>query len=401
MKLKTDSALPKLIMTLGMILGMVFLGGAQTLDIKMTWPSDIGLESGEDTSFLGLEGALVLPHRRGENEEVLRSSFSGTSRDGSAQVEASLLGGQVRWQIRASVPGRYSFYVSDPEVLGGSAAPRKFAGSGLAVELKTPQGSFTFTPPDRPAGLWHVFDYYGGDGSIRKIDAVYPFSGFVYGFVSDSSTGEPIKDAVVELKSVVEGESRAVQTDGGGRYLFPAGFGGWNLNVKKPGFIVFKEEVFIPLAEYPVRVDAHLSSIMRESQYRFVVSWGRTPADLDAHVSGPTPGGGEFHISYRNMKTWGRRHFLDRDDTDGYGPETITLEKLDPGMYRFWIHNYSDKDSPSSTALSWSGAIARLYRESSLLAEVRVPEGFAGTTWNVFEMNGSTGELTSTDTVTK
>lgn len=83
----------------------------------------------------------------------------------------------------------------------------------------------------------------------------------------------------------------------------------------------------------------------------FRLTWGAQPHDLDAHLSGPRPSAGRFHVYFGNTQ-FGEPFtspfaILDRDDVDGNGPETISVSRdpvsghFVPGEYRYWVHNYS------------------------------------------------------------
>jgi hypothetical protein len=356
----------------------------QALRLDLTW-------SGDD--FEGFEGGLVLPHQRGVGEEVLRSILPGSSRDGSIVVSPSLIGGSASWTAEALKPGRYQFFVSDQGSLQDLSKPSSLARAGLRVNVRTKAGSMSFEPPARSGAIWYVFDILGEDGSILPSNTILPWKTLVFGYAKDAVTGKPIEGASITLKKKVDGTEKRTSTNAEGKYIAMADFGAWSMNIEKEGYIGWKEDFAFIEAEYPIRADAHLSPPMNDKQYRFVLSWGASPPDLDAHAIGPTPSGGEFHISYRTMVSYERRHFLDRDDTTGYGPETITLERLDPGSYVYAVHDYSDLSSTSSSRLSYSGAVVRVYREREQIAEARIAEGRPGTLWRVFSIDGSTGEL--------
>jgi hypothetical protein len=81
---------------------------------------------------------------------------------------------------------------------------------------------------------------------------------------------------------------------------------------------------------------------------------------------------------------------LDLDDVTSFGPETTTLYQQIDGVYRFVVHDYTNRNSATSTELSASQAQVRVYKGSNLLNSFNVPLGQAGTVWTVFEMNGST-----------
>lgn len=123
------------------------------------------------------------------------------------------------------------------------------------------------------------------------------------------------------------------------------------------------------------------------------LSWGTSPSDLDSHLTGPSEGG-RFHVSYMNKELFNAN--LDRDDTDGHGPETTTvyLAEGDAGVYRFSVHDYSNRESSGSSAMSSSGAKVEVFLGGILKYTFYVPEGY-GTLWTVFEYDSSTGILTS------
>ena len=109
-------------------------------------------------------------------------------------------------------------------------------------------------------------------------------------------------------------------------------------------------------------------------------------------------GGGsrrEDHMFYpyadsNSGSPWPTIVHLDLDDTSSFGPETTTLLQQMNGVYRFSVHDYSNRGSTTSTALSNSQAQVRIYRGSNLVASFNVPFGQPGTLWTVFEMQGST-----------
>lgn len=81
-----------------------------------------------------------------------------------------------------------------------------------------------------------------------------------------------------------------------------------------------------------------LSPALAKGKIRFVLQWDEEPEDLDLHLTGP-----DFHISYRNMRNVPNKAKLDQDEMQGYGPETITLDKVHTGSgYILWVDNYSN-----------------------------------------------------------
>jgi uncharacterized protein YfaP (DUF2135 family) len=111
---------------------------------------------------------------------------------------------------------------------------------------------------------------------------------------------------------------------------------------------------------------------------RAVLNWGATPNDLDEHVVFTGS-----HVFFRSKE--GDQADLDVDDTDSYGPETITLRTRKAGLkYIYAVHNYSDRENPGSTTLTSSHAKVFVYIGESLIKSYYVPTAKAGTLWIVF-----------------
>lgn len=82
-----------------------------------------------------------------------------------------------------------------------------------------------------------------------------------------------------------------------------------------------------------------MTKALGADQVRFVLQWQDKPKDMDLHLIAD-----DFHISYQNMRSYRNRAKLDRDDMNGYGPETITLNRVDPNKkYQLYVYNYSNR----------------------------------------------------------
>lgn len=127
-----------------------------------------------------------------------------------------------------------------------------------------------------------------------------------------------------------------------------------------------------------------LSPVMKQLDgLRVVLSWDQEPRDLDSHISYPGN-----HIFFQQKK--GTKAHLDVDDTDSYGPETITIvKKFYEQGYVYAVHNYSDEGSNSSSRLSnISGAKVFVYIGETLIKTYYVPKGKQGNLWVVFSIDG-------------
>ncbi|MDR3418247.1 MAG: tetratricopeptide repeat protein [Nevskia sp.] len=134
-----------------------------------------------------------------------------------------------------------------------------------------------------------------------------------------------------------------------------------------------------------------ISPVMQQLDgMRIVLNWSASPADLDAHL-----------VYAGHHVYWGDKQGddagLDVDHTDGYGPETITIQKHQPGQrYIYAVHNYSDRDVPGSGTLERSRPQVRVYVGQSLVRSYEIDHAKAGTLWTVFAITEN-GELEDLD----
>ena len=131
--------------------------------------------------------------------------------------------------------------------------------------------------------------------------------------------------------------------------------------------------------------------------YRIVLTWGENPRDLDSHLVTPVIEGRTYHVYYMNKGSMTSPPYaiLDLDDTTSYGPETITINRTFSGTYNYYVHNYAGTGSLSST----SNAQVVVYSGSALIATYRVPTTGNGMYWQVFNLDGATGVITSINTI--
>lgn len=154
----------------------------------------------------------------------------------------------------------------------------------------------------------------------------------------------------------------------------------------------------------PTTTDTSVGGMVANA-VRVVLNWGANPRDLDSHLTGPTS------TSTGNDDTTNRYHTyfssrtrecdtsnatvcvtrLDRDDTDGMGPETITISPptgsttLRPGIYRYSVHHFS-----GTGTIATSGATVSLIlgsgSERTFTPAASTTLGGSGSVWTVFEL---------------
>ena len=234
------------------------------------------------------------------------------------------------------------------------------------------------------------------------------------GMVTDATNDEPVANAMVSVAGLTD------MTDEMGNYLIediPAGVlkanfsatpntGDAPLSVEfsdlstenthtvsctAGGYIPYENQQVVIPDGGNVELDIPMSPEISAGQMRMVLSWGSFPEDLDAHLLTPEIGGQAYEIFYDNKGslTEPPYAFLDNDDVNGFGPETITIADFFPGTYKYFIFNY-DED----TSVTVSNAAVKIYDDTGLKYDLEVPATGDGFYWYVCDINGSTKQVT-------
>ena len=229
------------------------------------------------------------------------------------------------------------------------------------------------------------------------------------GIISDAVTGNPIEGVTVTLtgptnQTVERAEMRETAlspaytwvdvTDSAGVYTFAnVPTGSYSMAVTSSGFIAGTTSVSVDdqTEEVTITDNISISPVMAVGQYRFVLSWGETPYDLDAHYWKDS-----FHVYWpslsRGDSTAEPFARLDTDDVDSWGPETITIYELPAsGTCKYAIKNYSQDALPT-------GAHVDVYSGSSRIASYDVPVSGTGRWWYVCDLT-SNGTLSVHNTI--
>lgn len=185
--------------------------------------------------------------------------------------------------------------------------------------------------------------------------------------------GEPIRGATVEIEGIGK-----YQTDQEGKILFPipAENDTYKVAFSKQGYVK---------AQFPLAIEAgtiffnrfSVSPALPLGNMRIVLDWDSRPEDLDAHFIKED----EYHISYQDMRVSSDGVVrLDRDDRNGYGPETITAKKIGKNArYDFLVHDYTNRSKKGVVNLSRSKATIKIYQGSELLHLLTIPRNQIGT----------------------
>ncbi|MCF7911974.1 MAG: hypothetical protein K9M99_05565 [Candidatus Cloacimonetes bacterium] len=239
-----------------------------------------------------------------------------------------------------------------------------------------------------PAGeglVCKVFNLDIETGEIDKELRYFPKSRMIIGIVVDCVSGEALSDVSVSITDDM-GKSKILKAGNGGIFTYPCEIGKYNLAFSKPGYVGLEAPVEMGIDEAPREIVVAMSEEIKN--YRIVLTWGSRPRDLDAHLSGPNPDGGNFHIWWQDHYPMGGKDFLDRDDRSSYGPETITIYKPASGTYQYSVFDYSNRGGKNSRGLERSGARVEVYGEKRLIQSFNIPAG-RGDCWHVFKIDDS------------
>jgi hypothetical protein len=128
------------------------------------------------------------------------------------------------------------------------------------------------------------------------------------------------------------------------------------------------------------------------NQYRFVLTWGQNPADLDSHLWVPLGGEDHYHVAFWDKGSLAGSPYaeLDVDDVTSFGPETITLLPNYPGQYVYAVHHWS-----GSGTIATSSAVVQIYAGNNLTHVLNAPGGtcYEYGWWWVGELNAETGQF--------
>ncbi len=368
------------------ILILVGMLNAVTYKIELTWDEFEGELNGvltgtydEDTGFVQGVGS----------ESALDGKIVSLGEDHGANARQT-------FEVRAE-DGLYSFWIRD-----------KFADQDINADMEliaNAKPKVVISRDDFPLETIEVPQSYGlvckvftldaGSGEVDREIRYFPKNRIIMAQAVHAVTGDPLPDVKVSA-SAITGSFIELQEVDNGVYVAEVETGDYELSFHKEGFIPVSFKVNMGFDENPREVICAMTPELKD--IRIVLTWGSRPKDLDAHLSGPDPDGGDFHIWYRHRVLVAGRDFLDRDDTSSYGPETITIYKPAQGEYYYAVHDYSNRHSKRSKRLSASGARVQVYGDGRLLNSFEVPRNKRGTVWHVFKIDKN-NQVVPTNTV--
>eukprot|EP00286_Rhodomonas_abbreviata_P000936 CAMPEP_0181288560 /NCGR_PEP_ID=MMETSP1101-20121128/399_1 /TAXON_ID=46948 /ORGANISM="Rhodomonas abbreviata, Strain Caron Lab Isolate" /LENGTH=2254 /DNA_ID=CAMNT_0023392693 /DNA_START=96 /DNA_END=6861 /DNA_ORIENTATION=+ len=160
--------------------------------------------------------------------------------------------------------------------------------------------------------------------------------------------------------------------------------------VTLPGFFHYMDP-----ACSAVRGDSNfalMSPVLPPGMSRFVLQWGSRPRDLDIYLLAPhqDPTQPDCEVNYRSKTCHSGTVHLDKDDVNGHGPETITVQHFNSGQYILRIDEY--RGNPNAASWPISHALVSYYSPhlGSVQYSVETDGYLDGDVWYVMAVDGTT-----------
>ena len=200
----------------------------------------------------------------------------------------------------------------------------------------------------------------------------------------DAKTGNPICDASISLGDSVEYNSDLL-----GRVLLDRlPDGKHSFHFSKDSYVSADYEIDIKKGNVFFNRFS-VSPLTEIGTMRIVLDWDKAPADLDLHLVREN----YYHVSYLITKVGDGSAQLDRDDKNGYGPETITLSKIDKkAIYTCYVIDFTNQTSNNSRIFMNSKAVIRIYSNNKLTHTIPICKNIRNNKWLAFQIIN--GELT-------
>lgn len=232
---------------------------------------------------------------------------------------------------------------------------------------------------------------------------------FASGKITNALSGQALEGVTVKFRSgsnnqngdyvqKVAGMDIELTTDSSGQYYtaaLPAG--NYTLEAAKDGYVTGYKNIISGNSEVCSNQNLSLTPELQAGEIRIVLEWGKNPRDMDSHLVGTLSNGNGFHVYYGYKDQYDEETKvcnLDVDDTDGEGPETITLIPTTSAPYYYYIYKYAGSGTTAT-----SEARVTIYQGSNVLATFNVPTNQGdGDYWNVFAVVD--GEIVVQNTVT-
>ncbi|MBQ9867143.1 MAG: carboxypeptidase regulatory-like domain-containing protein [Lachnospiraceae bacterium] len=326
------------------------------------------------------------------------------------------MAGDSEYRLIRPVNGSYiSGRVFNSDGVSIANAKVSFTANGASryKELRVnPDGSFLAF---LPAGKYSMaISAYGYINETRKLIVIEDDKGVnldqtillrpvsekstISGIISSSMDGSGVSYAKIRFREYhdnengeyikyTSGKDVTVFTDKNGIYSLsglPQGY--YTMEISRNGYYTAYKNI-IASADTPLQ-NLSLTPVIYygNEDLRIVLEWGQYPLDMDAHLVGPRPDDGQFHVWFIDKTAYANGEviaYLDLDDKESYGPETIRVNNVTAGDYIFYVNNYM-----YDGRMAVSNAKVYVFDRSGLVRYFNVPmDQGSERYWNVFRYN--------------
>ena len=269
----------------------------------------------------------------------------------------------------------------------------------LSYDWKSSFGTFIsfgdsarWIAPSR-SGYFHVTCKVsdGVGGSDVASAAVRVVGGVIQGTITNAVNGMPVESVSVSIN----GNDGITNESGMYNIYLSLQSGIYNVESMVDSFCPFGGSFTLDenFSSNSFTYNFSISPIPEPGEIRIVLNWGPNPRDLDSWLGIPDIDGqtmGKVYYGNRGSSTSVPFATLDTDVTGGYGPETITIKQLFPGIYIYCIHLYS-----GTGTFRTSDATIKIYDSPDCTGETIQPSNEGeGLYWYVCDIDGETGTIT-------
>lgn len=227
------------------------------------------------------------------------------------------------------------------------------------------------------------FFYEGTSSTLNTVNADIPYETTnVVGCIENTS-GTRLSNASIVLEGIDYSGYSTAYSNSQGNFTIPARInskviiGGQQGNLSSNTLEADTTANQLNLTECLVVSEANQNVKIR-------LSWGQLPYDVDSHIIAPS--GDHIYFGGQGNLLTAPYLNLDVDDTDSYGPEIVTVNRLMVGTYNYFVHNYSRTNEPGLY-----GSPIRVELNTKSGTQVFAPTSASGESmfWHAFSLNVS------------
>jgi uncharacterized protein YfaP (DUF2135 family) len=218
----------------------------------------------------------------------------------------------------------------------------------------------------------------------------------VTGTLIDATAGSGVLSGATV--TVVGHESLTATTDSTGKFTIQVPLGEQTLHFTYGSRFIPDQAITVSSTD-AVTITAPIVAFtsLSAGQYRFVLTWGENPRDLDSYLYVPINNTYE-EVYYGDETMSDSSANLDYDYQYGYGPETVSILTPLTGTYYYSVNHYA-----GSGTIGTSRAKVKIYKGNTLVDTIDVSTVAGASTeteawWRVFSFNAQTGVVTKINT---